>query len=79
MLNNDRPYWNMEIEPKLNTPEMKDFQLSRLKAVLRRLYDNAPFYKRQFDELGLFRRRLKVFRIFQRRYLRLTSKSYGTL
>ncbi len=53
MLDKDRPYWNMEIETKLDTPEMKEFQLSRLKAVLRRLYDNAPFYKCQFDELGI--------------------------
>lgn len=64
MQNNDRPYWNMEIETKLNTPEMKEFQLSRLKAVLRRLYDNAPFYKRQFDELGVVPEEIKSFQDF---------------
>jgi hypothetical protein len=31
MLNNDRPYWNMEIEPKLNTPEMKEVFHARAK------------------------------------------------
>jgi phenylacetate-CoA ligase len=49
----ERPYWNMEIEPMLNTPEMREIQLKKLKVFLRRLCDNAPFYKKQFDELGV--------------------------
>jgi len=60
----DRPYWNMEIESKLNTPEMKAFQLSRLQAVLRRLHDHAPFYRRQFHELGIVPEKIRSFRDF---------------
>ena len=30
-MNEDRPYWNMEIEPLLNTPEMEKIQLDKLK------------------------------------------------
>ncbi len=26
----DRPYWNMDIEPFLNTPQMKELQLEEL-------------------------------------------------
>lgn len=52
-MSEERPYWNMEIEPKLNTPEMKELQLEKVKAMLRRLYDNAPFYREQFDALGV--------------------------
>jgi phenylacetate-CoA ligase len=43
----------MEAEPNLNTPEMREIQLGKLKTLLERLYANAPFYRRHFDELGV--------------------------
>lgn len=46
----DRPYWDMEMEPKLNSPEMLPIQLSRLKTMLGRLNAGAPFYTRLFAE-----------------------------
>jgi phenylacetate-CoA ligase len=49
----ERPYWNMEIEPLLNTPEMKDIQLKKLRKMLARVHANAPFYKRMMDDAGL--------------------------
>jgi phenylacetate-CoA ligase len=52
-VNEERPYWNMEMEPILNTPEMREIQLERLKVFLRRLYDNAPFHTKKFDEWGV--------------------------
>jgi phenylacetate-CoA ligase len=52
-MDNERPYWNMEVETKLNTPEMRELQLEKLKKMLVRLNDNAPFYKKQFDQLGV--------------------------
>jgi phenylacetate-CoA ligase len=52
-VNEERPYWNMEMEPILNTPQMREIQLEKLKVFLRRLYEGAPFYKKQFDELGI--------------------------
>ncbi len=55
----ERPYWNMEMETILNTPEMREIQLAKLKVFLRRLYDNAPFYTRKFDELGVVPEKLK--------------------
>ena len=30
----DRPYWNMQIEPFLNTPELRVLQLHRLRTLL---------------------------------------------
>ena len=30
----NREYWNMDIEPKLNTAEIKELQLEKLKAAL---------------------------------------------
>jgi len=65
-MDEDRPYWNMEYEPILNTPEMREIQLEKLKIMLRRLYDNAPFYTRQFDEVGLKPEKVKSFEDFSR-------------
>jgi phenylacetate-CoA ligase len=52
-MSTDRPYWNMSIEPFLNTAEMKKLQLEKLKIMLRRLYVNAPFYKKRIDDAKL--------------------------
>jgi phenylacetate-CoA ligase len=43
----------MEIEPKLNTPEMKELQLGKLKEALAWQYENTPFNRRRFDEAGV--------------------------
>ncbi len=48
-----RPYWNMDIEPFLNTPEMRTLQLERLKIMIRRMYANAPFHRRRLDDAGI--------------------------
>lgn len=52
-MDQNRPYWNMEIEPLLNTPEIRKIQLERLKKMLIRLKANAPFYTRMFAARGL--------------------------
>ncbi len=64
MSNQDRPYWNMEIETKLNTPEMRQIQFVKLKMMLRRLYANAPFYKKVFDDAGFDPEKLSSFEEF---------------
>ncbi len=46
-------YWNMEMEAKLNTPEIKEIQFGKLKRQLRYLYDNSPYFKRRWDEAGI--------------------------
>ena len=43
-MSSEKPYWNMEIEPLLNTPEMEKIQLKKLKKMLARLQANTPFY-----------------------------------
>jgi len=48
-----RKYWNMEIEPKLNTPEMKELQLGKLKQALEWQYENTPFNRRRFEKAGV--------------------------
>ena len=49
----NRKYWNMEIEPRLNTPEIKEMQLSKLKEALKWQYKNTPFNKNRFDKAGV--------------------------
>ena len=66
MMNDERPYWNMEVERKLNTPEMREMQLARLKKLLGRLQDSAPFYAKQFEQTGLVPDKVKSFEDFSR-------------
>jgi len=53
MQSNERPYWNMEIEPILNTSRMREIQLEKLKTALVWQYDNTPFNRRRFDQAGV--------------------------
>lgn len=60
----ERPYWDMEIETKLQTPEMKELQLKKLQKMIRRLYDNASYYKTLFDESNVNPDKIKSFEDF---------------
>ncbi len=48
-MDQNRPYWNMDIEPFLNTPEMEKVQFEKLKKMLNRLKANAPFYAKMIE------------------------------
>ena len=45
----ERHYWNMEVETKLNTPEIKPVQLKNLREMLRYMYANSNFWKSLWD------------------------------
>lgn len=49
----ERKYWDMEIEPFLNTPQMKEIQFYKLKLMLKRLCCNAPFHRKRFEAVGI--------------------------
>ncbi|MCG3169361.1 MAG: Phenylacetate-coenzyme A ligase [Pseudomonadales bacterium] len=49
----DRPYWNMQIEPFLDTPQLRDLQLHRLRTHLARLYEGAPFWRERMQRHGM--------------------------
>ena len=61
----ERPYWDMEIEPLLNTEAMKRIQEEKLKKMLVRLKANAPFYARMMETAGLDPEKLKGFEEFK--------------
>jgi phenylacetate-CoA ligase len=60
----ERQYWNMEIEPKLNTPEMREIQLGRLKQALAWQYENTPFNRKRFEKAGVEPRDIDSFEQF---------------
>ncbi len=49
----ERPYWNMEIEPKFNTPEMREMQNELLVKNIQAMYDAIPLNKKRMDEAGV--------------------------
>ncbi|MFP4531883.1 MAG: phenylacetate--CoA ligase family protein [Desulfobacterales bacterium] len=53
MAETDRPYWNMEIEPKLNTEEIRELQFEKLKSALKWQYKHTPFNRKRFDAAGV--------------------------
>jgi len=60
-----RPYWNMDVEPLLNTPRMREIQLEKLKTMLGRLKAHAPFYAAMLAQSGLDPDRLSGFDEFK--------------
>ena len=61
----ERPYWNTEIEPLLNTPEMQKIQFEKLKKILARLKANAPYYTRMMEKSRLDPEKLSGFDEFK--------------
>jgi len=45
-------FWEPAVE-KMKLSDLKKLQLKRLRATLRRVYENSPFYKRRFREAGV--------------------------
>ena len=62
----DRPYWNMEIEPKLNTPEMLQLQEHKLKRQIKLLRGKAPYYRKLFKTHGVHEDKIKSFEEFRK-------------
>lgn len=60
-----RPYWNMETEPLLHTPEMEKIQFEKLKKTLARMKANAPFYTRLFEQTKFEPEKLRGFDEFK--------------
>lgn len=61
MMNADQKYFNMNIEPLLNTPEMAAIQEQKLKQAVRYFYDNVPFDRRRMDAAGITPDKVKTF------------------
>ncbi|OPY75787.1 MAG: Phenylacetate-coenzyme A ligase [Syntrophorhabdus sp. PtaU1.Bin058] len=75
----ERPYWNMEMEPILNTPEMSKIQFARLRKMLVRLKDKAPYYARMMEKNRLDPERLTGFDEFKEKIAVFTKQSMRDL
>lgn len=64
-MNQERPYWNMEMEPLYGTPEMAKIQFQRLKDQLLRLKTKAGYYARMMDRNRLDPEKLSGFDEFR--------------
>ncbi|MBI5444518.1 MAG: AMP-binding protein [Deltaproteobacteria bacterium] len=71
-----RPYWNMEMESRLNTPEMREIQWSKLKRQIEKLYRSAPFWRSRLDKEGVKPEDLRTWDDFQRRIPIFTKEDY---
>jgi phenylacetate-CoA ligase len=49
----NKKYFNMDIEPLLNTPEMRKIQESKLASTMRFFYDKVPFDRERMDQAGV--------------------------
>lgn len=61
----DRPYWNMEIEPYLNTTKIKDIQLENLKKWINFVYERSPVNRRRMQQLKVKPESIKSIQDFQ--------------
>ncbi|ABW66369.1 phenylacetate--CoA ligase family protein [Desulfosudis oleivorans] len=52
-MDNNQPYWNMEIEPRLNTEEMRELQWKKLVPALQWQYENTPMHRSRFEKAGI--------------------------
>lgn len=52
-MSGDATYFNPELEPLLNTPQMREIQESKLPHALRYSYENVPFERERMDAAGV--------------------------
>ncbi|MFH1136995.1 MAG: AMP-binding protein [Pseudomonadota bacterium] len=65
-MSDQRPYFNMDVEPRLNTPAMRELQWVKLQAALRFFYDQTPFERRRFERAGIVPEDIRSFDDFAR-------------
>ncbi len=49
----ERKYWNMEVEPLLNTPMMREIQLKKLQKQIAFLYESKPYWHDCLEAAGI--------------------------
>ncbi len=65
-------FWNKEMEC-IDEERLREIQLERLKRVVKRVYENVPFYRKKFDEAGIKPEDIKSLEDI--RYLPFTTKA----
>jgi len=66
-MSNSRPYWNMEIEPILNTPAIRDIQLKKIKTLVKKVYETKSFWRSWLESAGVRPDDIRTFDDFSNR------------
>ncbi len=53
MKNTGKRYFNMEVEPLLNSPKMREIQEMKLRDAVKYLYRTCPFDRKRMDDAGI--------------------------
>ncbi|RJP74345.1 MAG: phenylacetate--CoA ligase family protein [Candidatus Abyssobacteria bacterium SURF_17] len=62
----ERQYWDMEIEPLLNTPKMREMQWTKLQRAIRYCYEKVPFDRNRMEKAGVKPEDIRSFDDFAR-------------
>lgn len=62
----ERKYFNMEVEPLLNTPVMREIQWEKLQKAIHFFYEKVPFDRRRMDRAGVKPEDIRSFDDFAR-------------
>ena len=71
-----RPYWNMEAEVKLNTADMEEIQWAKLKKKLDYLYNRTSYWKAWMDKAGGKPENIKTWDDFRKTMPIFTKENY---
>jgi len=74
-----RPYWDMAVEPFLDSTEMRVQQWSKLEARLEEAYTSAPYWRRRFDAAGIRPEEIRSWDDFARRVPVFSKSDYREL
>ncbi len=66
MEQSERQYWDMEIEPLLNTPRMREIQWEKLQEAIRYCYEKVPFDRKRMEKAGVKPEDIRSFDDFAR-------------
>ncbi|MBT3369051.1 MAG: phenylacetate--CoA ligase family protein, partial [Nitrospina sp.] len=65
-MDTEQKYFNMEIEPLLNTPQMREIQWEGMQKAIEYFYDKVPFDRRRMDRAGVKPKDIRSFDDFAR-------------
>ena len=71
-----RPYWNMDVETKLNTPEMKEIQWEKIKKRIADFYSRTTFWRSYWDKASARPGGIRTWDDFEKQIPVLTKDDY---
>ncbi len=66
MKSRERKHFNMEVEPLLNSPKMREMQEDMLRRAVNFLYRTCPFDRKRMEDAGIEPEDIRSFEDFSR-------------